>query len=749
MTRAFVPIYSMSSGEISPLLHGRPDYQRFQTGLASCRGYLPLLQGGVTRAPGTLQRGYTKDNREARLIPFEFAANDALTLEFTDGIMRVWRYGALVESGGVPFELVIPYDLAAIKRLHYVQSADVIYLADGQRPIQRLARMGLADWSIEDENFNTGPFRTQNLDKSKTIQVNVGVFPSFGAAINLDGSGGPFKASQVGSLIRLQPTDYSQIALWTSNTTLNNGQLIRSDGKIYEFLSGANSGVNAPFHTEGRHRTDEQSNSIYEFVSDDYGIVAISSVTNSNNAVGKVIKAVPRACADDPTYRWSEGAWSDQYGYPATLEIYDQRLVAAATPTDPRTIWFSTLGVFSDFEPSIDPDGSFAYTIGGRNSINRILWLRSGARGLHIGALGEEFSTRSDTASQVIGPTTTKISFDGSIGSVATQPIAPDGNPIFISRDTARVFEIAYSFQDDRNQSRELSRPSDHLGEKQLVDITWQSAPRRIAWIRRADGSLIAMIYAPDEEVLGWAVYTVAGDGEVEAMSVSPDATGKNDILTLVVKRTIGGAVVRHIEEQSVTFGVQNETDILAANHLFASKVFAAGDMAVAGGKTTLSVDHLIGETVELWTDQGSYGPVVVEPDGTVEVDAELSSAIVGLFDDTHEFETLPLQAQARDGATLGRLRKLEIGTGLQLHRTAGGFAQVIEREFTRPPTEKRKSPLVADLIAIDNSVGYSGSVELQIESGHATEVALRFTPFSGAPMTVLAIVAPIDGVSA
>ena len=162
--RSSVPQYAFNSGEISPLLFGRPDYQRHQTGLKRCCGWLPLRQGGITRAPGTIYRGSTKNDAAARTISFEFAANDAVVLEFTNGIMRVWRYGVLVLSGGSPYELVVPYDDAAIGRLKWVQSADVIYFTDGVLPPQKLSRFALDNWAISDVDFDRGPFQAQNLD---------------------------------------------------------------------------------------------------------------------------------------------------------------------------------------------------------------------------------------------------------------------------------------------------------------------------------------------------------------------------------------------------------------------------------------------------------------------------------------------------------------------------------------------------------------------------------------------------------
>ena len=335
MSRARPPQLAFSSGEISPLLQARTDYQRFQTGLRSCVGYLPLRQGGVTRAPGTIYRGTTRNNAKARLIPFEFAVNDALTLEFTDGYMRVWRYGALVEVGGAPFELAVPYDAAAIGRLSWVQSADVIYLADGQLPIQKLSRFALDDWSIEPAVFVNGPFRVQNLDEAKTMLASATT-----GDITITGTGDIFSADWVGSLIQLKPDGYEDIPLWTSNTDVSVGDLMRNAGNIYRVTSGANTGAIAPVHEEGVELVDKTKGTRWAFVSDGTGVVRVTGYTDANSVDAEVLKDLPPPVQSNATYRWAEGAWSARRGYPAQLEIDDQSLVAGFTPEEPRTLWY-------------------------------------------------------------------------------------------------------------------------------------------------------------------------------------------------------------------------------------------------------------------------------------------------------------------------------------------------------------------------------------------------------------------------
>jgi hypothetical protein len=815
MTKSRTPQYSFSSGEISPLLWSRPDYQRNQTGVRKMNGYIPLRQGGFTRAPGTIFRGSTRNNAKARLIDFEFAENDALTLEFTALRMRVWRYGSLIESEGSPFELVTPYDEADLDNLQWVQSADVIYICDGTQPIQKLSRFALDDWTIAPLQLDAGPFRIQNLDEEKTIQCS-GVYGAlkiwsadesltvgdlrkrgqrvyefkgrdFGrtngscgptppthetgeegytwiagvdeehtaywlylyttpatGTIDLSSNVGIFTSDHVGTLFRLQPTDLKDIALWTGNTPISVGEKMRYADNIYELTGGNNTGVNPPIHLQGEQLLNKEQGTRWRFVSDLVGVVRIKTVESGTAATADVLSEIPSPVIDQPTYRWSEGAWSEIYGYPKSIEIFDQSLFAAFTRTDPRGVWASTLGDFQDFEPSVEADGSFAYTISGSDSQNSGTWLRRARRGIFIGALGEVIRGFSNASGQRIGPTTFDTSVEATDGSRPIRPINPYGYPVFVTKDGTRIEEIRFSFEEDGGKPVELSLPSQHLGAPGFEELAWQSAPQRLAWIRRGNGDLVVMLYDPDEQVLGWARCSVAG-GFVEALSVSTSADSKNDILTMVVRRVIDGETVRMIEEQAVVFGIiAGEQPISDAIHFFAASRFQPETAT-----DTFSVPHLVGQTVYAWTDLGQYGPYVVPASGNVTLEVPVSTAAIGLFDETHEGELLDIPAPARDGSSIGRKKRLHAGSGIVLLKTAAGKVQSVERNFKQPARYSLAQDLIPKQIASDIVEAYDGTRKLDMSSGYADEVSLRFTPDGGAPMTIGAIIPNIEEANA
>ncbi len=91
------PITNFSKGEIAPELYGRFDVQQWQAALKTCRNFVPLKTGGVTFRPGTRLVGEVYDStKDARLIPFQFANDQAYAIEFGQGTVRFAALGGFV-----------------------------------------------------------------------------------------------------------------------------------------------------------------------------------------------------------------------------------------------------------------------------------------------------------------------------------------------------------------------------------------------------------------------------------------------------------------------------------------------------------------------------------------------------------------------------------------------------------------------------------------------------------------------------
>ena len=172
------------------------------------------------------------------------------------------------------------------------------------------------------------------------------------------------------------------------------------------------------------------------------------------------------------------------------------------------------------------------------------------------------------------------------------------------------------------------------------------------------------------------------------------------------------------------------------ACHLFAALRFAP-ETATA----SFSLPHLVGQTVTAWTSEGNLDDITVGPGGAVTLPYAVDWAIIGLFDATHQIETLDITAQANDGHTMGRHKRLHDGGGIGLHATAQLRAQSIERVLGKADVVSKPKPLIERPVGAPGADLFSGVAPLAPPTGHATEVAYRFTPVGGAPATLTAIV--------
>lgn len=98
--RASVTSNNFTSGEVTPLLFGRPELAAVQTGLQLCQNMKVLPHGGVTRREGTRYVGAVKNSTEnSRLIPFVFGNDEAYIMEVGKQYIRFWTEAGQVLGG--------------------------------------------------------------------------------------------------------------------------------------------------------------------------------------------------------------------------------------------------------------------------------------------------------------------------------------------------------------------------------------------------------------------------------------------------------------------------------------------------------------------------------------------------------------------------------------------------------------------------------------------------------------------------
>jgi len=165
---------NMSAGEVSDLFEDRPDVGKRYNAVRVMENFWPYPEGSAYRRPGTKYLCEVKNsNKPSLLESFEYSTDDSFVIEYFEGGFRFIKNRAQLMSGGSPYEVSgSPYTDADLLHMHFRQSADVLFSADGAHEIQKLTRLTDTNWSRA--SFNADPPPSFNSDDN----LNVAGYPS-------------------------------------------------------------------------------------------------------------------------------------------------------------------------------------------------------------------------------------------------------------------------------------------------------------------------------------------------------------------------------------------------------------------------------------------------------------------------------------------------------------------------------------------------------------------------------------------
>jgi len=93
MAKTSPEVTSFTAGELSPRLEGRTDLDKYSTGCRQLKNFLVHPHGGASRRPGTEFVLSPLSNSQARIVPFEYSAEDTYALVFENNFFSVIRNG--------------------------------------------------------------------------------------------------------------------------------------------------------------------------------------------------------------------------------------------------------------------------------------------------------------------------------------------------------------------------------------------------------------------------------------------------------------------------------------------------------------------------------------------------------------------------------------------------------------------------------------------------------------------------------
>nr|DAW47829.1 MAG TPA: stabilization protein [Caudoviricetes sp.] len=689
----------LNGGEISPLLRGRVDQPRYNTGAREMLNMVPMPQGGATRRPGTRYLGTAK-SQTSRLVPFVFSETQGRILEFGDKTMRVWLPdGKLVSSGSEPYVVSTPFAASDLRAVRFAQSADVVYFVHPSYPPCKLSRYSDNDWRWATLTFMPSIAAPQTpalqvLDKraddDKPKNPSRTDYSYLVTAI--DGETGEESSASPAATIEaeaLNSVDYHIRITWPAVSGASEYRIYKKKTGVFGFI--------------GRASKDD----------------TITATTTLQYYDDKNIGADTE---DTPIEH--KNPFEGSGNYPSQVFFHQQRLGFAATANRPITFWLSRTGDFESMASSVPPkdDDAIEVTLAATQA-NRIVWLQPDRNALAFGTEGSEWTLQSSEG-VVLTPSTVSFQLQTTNGGEGTvSALSVGGGVLYVQRGSGAVREFAYNYSADKYLGQDLTILARHIiKDRDITAWAYQQEPYSTLWCVLSDGTFAGLTYMKEQDVIGWHRHTT--DGSILDVAVIPGTP--DDQVWFLVRRTAGV----FIERLESFFDSDNLDDAFFLD----SALHYSGEAA----DTFSGLGHLSGRTVQVFADGGTIDGLTVSAGGELKLKSPAKSVHIGLPYTSRVIPNLP-EVQTQQGWTLMHNRKIS-AVRVRTYRSMSFLAGIAGNLF----------PIVDRHIkggAFSVRPFFSDGTDLNMETcgGWSSESPLVFEVSSATPLTILAIVTTMD----
>ena len=453
-------------------------------------------------------------------------------------------------------------------------------------------------------------------------------------------------------------------------------------------------------------------------------------ITARTSATVAVATCVVSPSSGSASTDFALGSFSDTTGHPSCVTFFEQRLVFAATLSQPQTLFFSVSGDYENMDDNyhgtVADDDAIIYTIAS-NQVNAIRFMTA-TRTLIIGTAGGEFAVSGGGTDIAITPTNILIKKQSNNGAANVDALAVGNATLFLQRAKRKLRELAYNFDVDGYVAPDLTILAEHISEGGFKQLSYQQEPNQIIWCVRNDGQLIGLTYQREQEVVAWHRHIFGGafsSGNAVCESVATIPTDNSEYQTwVIVKRTINGATKRYIEYiHNLNF---DETDDTSFNFLDSQLSYDGSPVTILSG-----LSHLEGQTVSILAD-GATHPDKVVSSGEITLNRSASKVKVGLGF-TSLLQTMRLDAGSQNGTSQSKTKRIYEIT-IRLYESLGV-------EVGPDLNNMERIPFRSSANLMDSGVGvFTGDKEVEFRGNYETDGFIFVRQDQPLPLTILSL---------
>ena len=666
MARVAVQLTNFTGGELSPRLDGRNDLAKYSTGCKTLENMVVYPHGSAARRSGTQYVAEVKDSSKETRL---------IPFEFSTTQTYILEFGN-----------------------QYIR-----FYKDNGQILSGGSAYEISSPYLESELFD--------IKYAQSADVMYICHPNHAAR----------KLSRTGHTAwTLTEVDFQNGPFMDHNietTTLAAGHT--SVGSSGNLTLSSTTGVN---NNQGWLSTDVGR--LVHFKDGHYKITARTSATVA------VATCVVSPSSGSASTDFALGSFSDTTGHPSCVTFFEQRLVFAATLSQPQTLFFSVSGDYENMDDNyhgtVADDDAIIYTIAS-NQVNAIRFMTA-TRTLIIGTAGGEFAVSGGGTDIAITPTNILIKKQSNNGAANVDALAVGNATLFLQRAKRKLRELAYNFDVDGYLAPDLTILAEHISEGGFKQLSYQQEPNQIIWCVRNDGQLIGLTYQREQEVVAWHRHIFGGafsSGNAVCESVATIPTDDSEYQTwVIVKRTINGATKRYIEYiHNLNF---DETDDTSFNFLDSQLSYDGSPVTILSG-----LSHLEGQTVSILAD-GATHPDKVVSSGEITLNRSASKVKVGLGF-TSLLQTMRLDAGSQNGTSQSKTKRIYEIT-IRLYESLGV-------EVGPDLNNMERIPFRSSANLMNSGVGvFTGDKEVEFRGNYETDGFIFVRQDQPLPLTILSL---------
>jgi len=344
------------------------------------------------------------------------------------------------------------------------------------------------------------------------------------------------------------------------------------------------------------------------------------------------------------------GAFSIGEGFPTVSQIYQQRMVFAATNLQPSTVWLSETNNFYSFAPSelaaqdspssivsgeaievITSSSALTFTLDS-DTLDQIKWIAESKK-MTMGTSAGVYMLYGSETNLVVTPFRFTINRESSFSATDTPPVVVSNALMYAQIGGKDVQQLLFEGQQGQWFNSKISiKGYDVIKTSTIKKMVWQERPNNVIWLMMNDGRLLSLSYDRQTSFQAWSEHVISGT-DAKVTDIEMIATSTHDQIWMKIERKIGGVLKYHME----TLARFPTEGALGRNAL----VFLDSAITTTqSGGVVSGLSHLEGESVSIYYDGMQHVNKTVAS-GAITLDNTAGSDVVVGLSYNGELETL------------------------------------------------------------------------------------------------------------